>query len=836
MTERFSEQELDRWRTVADEPADELARAMLTAYRAGGSGTGEPGATVDGVDHVDEVAVLGRAVQDVLAAPPSHDDDVGRWLLGGPALPDWADDELIAAGQRFFAKWPLPIATALFCASLPTAYAAPRGAAVMEATSLLGERRAVARRLAGTGYMIFDVMDPTTVLRLQGGGGEGGEGGEDSAAGGGALPLHPGSQAHLTVRSVRLLHALVRQSLLAGGDSTWPPGTTVPINQEELVGTLLTFTVTVLDGLERLGIPVTPAEAAAYLHSWCVVGSVLGIDERLLPLTLDEARAAAKTIAGRQLGPSEAGTALAGELLAEMRLAMPVGCQGLPAALVHRLVPDIAALLRLPSPSPVWRVLVDRGCELIRSCREAPSLRGLVAAGPGAAVGRSVLQLYMDRQEQAGAPDYRVAPGELLRKVRGRGGWRRVARRTARRQRRGDVIGTPAKAGPGGVAATVITLPASVALPIDAADVRAIATEGFTLWERREVLVERNRRITVAYADLSRELARLLAAGRGPDSWDANWCTFASWSSRTIGTFIEKVPDRGAARPTPAGPADAVARAPGPLSAEALTLRSMQRTDGAAFRTLAAGNRVVFLEIGLAVATFLDRIKGRIDDEAEREAQWEAFCEAIAGQLATFATLDESWLLTAPPDPRDLYKGLHEYLVALHTDDPHERSQHVLAGNLLLAAYEQRRVDAYVAAALALFTKRAMRRLVCERAGHLSGFRRWANQGFALLLTRRMELHLPNGEVLAIDEPVPTAPRTADRWPELATDDGVTLPLLQALITRFDLEERSGAPPDGCRNWTSFEQRMRTIGRLFRLRQRQRDLFGDPFATGESGD
>ena len=817
MNERFSDDELDRWRTVGDEPADKLARALLTAYGVDDHG-GSP----------DEIEVLGRAVQALLAGSVSPDDDVRRWLLERPAWPGWADDELIAAGQRFFARWPLPIATTLFCAALPTAYAAPQGAAVMKATSLLGQRGSVARRLAETGHMVFDVMDPTTVLRVPAepgdAGGPGGPGGP-GAPGGQPRSLHPGSQGYLTVRSVRLLHGLVRQTLLAGSDETWPSGGGIPINQEELLGTLLTFTVTVLDGLERLEIPVAPAEAAAYLHTWCVVGWVLGIDEALLPRTLDEARDAARTIARRQLGPSADGTELAGELLLEMRLAMPDGLEGLPAALVHRLVPGVARVLEVPPAGALWLRAVDSACAVIHAGRHAPGLRQLVAAGPGAAVGRSMLQMFMDRQEQAGAPPYRVAPGELLRRVRGRGGWRRVAWRTARRQRRGDAIGTHAHVEPADI--VTVTLPPSVALPIDPRDVRLIATEGFPLWEPVDTLVRRNRCITVAYADLSLELAKVIAGG--DDLWDARWCTFATWSSRTIGTFIENVPERGTPRRPLAGGLRAW------WSAEELTLRSMQRTDGASFRTLAAGNRVVFLEIGLAIATFIDRLGVRADDVQEREARWTSYWRTVEEQLAAFSRLDESWMLTTPPDPDDLRRGLREYFEALHADDRHERSQHVLAGNLLLGAYEQKRVDSYVAAALALFTKRAMRRLVCERTGRLSGFRRWANSGLALLLTRRMELQLPGDEVLKIEEPVPPPPDPGDRWEALATDAGVTLPLLQALITRFELAE-GDAPPDGCRNWTSFDERMRTIGRLFRLRQRQQSLFGHPFATGEPGE
>jgi hypothetical protein len=801
--ERFSDDALDHWRTKGDEPADVLARELLTTY-----GVDEHGAALD------EVEVIGRAMRALMDGPASPDSSVHEWLAEGPDLPDWADDELIAAGQRFFARWPLPIATTLFCAALPKAYAAPHGAAVMTATSRLAERKHVARRLAETGRMVFDVMDPTTKVRVP-----------PSSAGLDPLPLapalRPGSQGYLTARTVRLLHGLVRQTLL-----TRPVGAQLlrsggmPISQEELLGTLLTFTIVVLDGLDRLGIPYSHAEAAAYMHTWSVVGALLGIDEELLPLTVEQGRELGTSIVRRNLRPNDDGRELVEELLDEMRMAMPTGFRALPTALVHRLVPDVARMLDVPDGGPFWPRAVELACKLMQRSRRVPGLRELIAAGPGAAVGRAVLQMYMDRQKQAGVAAWRVEPGDLLGRLEGRGGWRRVARRTARRVRRRDEIGSPVHAVPGGSLAVV--LPPSVALPIDAGEVRVIASEGFPLWERREKLVERNRHITVAYADLSRALARALAGSDGVR--DANWCTFATWSSRTIGTFLEQVPGPGMVVPPAVGLRQR-------FTAEALTRRAMTRTDGAPFRVLAAGNRIVFLEIGLALATFIEMASAPIDDAVEREKRWQELWAVVEESLATFAGLDESWIPTARPDPNDLRRGLRHYFEALHCADPHERSQHVFAGNLLLGAYEQRRVDGYVSAALSLFSKSSMRRLICAGTGRMSGLRSLANQGFARLLTRRMDLYLPGDEVVPIDEPL-RRPTEDDRWVELESDDGVTIPVVQALIDRFDLRAADGVY-DGCRDWSCYADRMRTIGWLFRSRQRQQSLFGDPFPVDE---
>src|SRR5262245_10569560 len=93
---RFTEQRLDRLRLVGDEPADQLARALLTAHGF--------------ADDVDETEVLSLAVRAVVSGPLAAPDDVTRWLAEGPDLPDWADPRQIAVGQRFFCAWPMPIA------------------------------------------------------------------------------------------------------------------------------------------------------------------------------------------------------------------------------------------------------------------------------------------------------------------------------------------------------------------------------------------------------------------------------------------------------------------------------------------------------------------------------------------------------------------------------------------------------------------------------------------------------------------------------------------------------------------------------------------------------
>jgi ER-bound oxygenase mpaB/B'/Rubber oxygenase, catalytic domain len=111
-----------------------------------------------------------------------------------------------------------------------------------------------------------------------------------------------------SIQKVRLMHASVRR--LAAGSPSWKQEWNLPVNQEDLLLTLTSFSWVVLDGLEKLGVTISQADQEAYLHCWLVVGHMLGIRDNLLPSDVASARKLAETIAGRQFGPSPEGKAL----------------------------------------------------------------------------------------------------------------------------------------------------------------------------------------------------------------------------------------------------------------------------------------------------------------------------------------------------------------------------------------------------------------------------------------------------------------------------------------------------------------------------------------------
>jgi len=89
-----------------------------------------------------------------------------------------------------------------------------------------------------------------------------------------------------------------------------------------------------------------------------------------------------------------------------------------------------------------------------------------------------------------------------------------------------------------------------------------------------------------------------------------------------------------------------------------------------------------------------------------------------------------------------------------------------------------------------------------------------------------MVLKLPD-EKLVLGRPLPP-PDGAPLFP--ADLQVITTPLVQALLTRYDL----AGPRDEdrrVRNWASYDDRMNYIANLFRSRQQHEPLFGKPFPS-----
>ena len=118
----------------------------------------------------------------------------------------------------------------------------------------------------------------------------------------------------LSAAKVRYLHASMRYRALNDDPPYDVQENGVPINQEDQAYVLLTFGYVIPLGLEKLGAILTRKEKEAFLHSWKVIGYVMGIDDDLLTDDLDEAKVLFEKIKSRQQARSEKGVKLTNAL------------------------------------------------------------------------------------------------------------------------------------------------------------------------------------------------------------------------------------------------------------------------------------------------------------------------------------------------------------------------------------------------------------------------------------------------------------------------------------------------------------------------------------------
>lgn len=293
---------------------------------------------------------------------PSVED----FVRGGEKVDQEIDTELVHDAQEFFEEHGVAVITALFLASLPQAYLGRRGVQVLDMTGELVANWS--RRIQETGQFLVNVLtrDPTIPER-------------------GRTSLHHGEIGARVVRRVRLTHSAVRWLLKAPYDprlmllsrerlsdpkTLWhlrmsqigePCGDELsePLNQEDMLATLGTFTTVVFTSLGKLGVPFDPHHREAYYHLWNVVGWHLGIgDERaladvdtgrgdrgwlhneILPLGVEEMDSQFKYLRQRLEGESEQGRRLAKTLVQDFSYPLPRPIQGGPAFVVRYLIGD----------------------------------------------------------------------------------------------------------------------------------------------------------------------------------------------------------------------------------------------------------------------------------------------------------------------------------------------------------------------------------------------------------------------------------------------------------------------------------------------------------------
>ena len=193
--------------------------------------------------------------------------------------------EVMVHGQQFFNKHASDIMLLLGLLSLPYCYAAANGAEVLiRSKRILDEPE---KRLLETAEFVFDVMHHEA--------------------------FQAKSKGLVSILKVRLMHAAARWYAKQGNWNTEILGE--PVNQEDMSGTNLAFSLIVIRGLKKLGKTVSNKESLGYINYWNQVGLMLGIEVQLLPTSNKEAYVLERNIRERQFAESESGRRLTKSLL-----------------------------------------------------------------------------------------------------------------------------------------------------------------------------------------------------------------------------------------------------------------------------------------------------------------------------------------------------------------------------------------------------------------------------------------------------------------------------------------------------------------------------------------
>ena len=329
---------------------------------------------------------LDRGVEAIGDAPQSLID----LFAAAERIPAWVDFDRMNLGARTYQRLGPAAMIILSAWSLMNGYRCGPAIKPLVATGAL--EKMAPRRLAETSRFVTEVCQVDGMRR---------------AGAGFALSLR-----------VRVMHALVRRGLLRS--PTWNTrawGT--PINQADMAGTVVEFSLLVLAGARKLGFHFSRDEAEAVVHLWRYCGHVNGVDDRLLRHFAGEESGVrfATMVNSVQPGADQDSVALAAALRAvpsqmattplEKRLSVFVTKyhDGLTRAFNGD---DIADALRIPNRR--WKYSLYPTRAVVRSIELA---RRIVpgASRAAAKLGNRIVRADVNRMLAGAEPEFRPRPG-----------------------------------------------------------------------------------------------------------------------------------------------------------------------------------------------------------------------------------------------------------------------------------------------------------------------------------------------------------------------------------------------------------------------------------------
>jgi hypothetical protein len=230
-------------------------------------------------------ALFERALEHGIDSIPEAPEPLRAFFSEIEEAPLWLERGSLLRACRVVRRFALWHDYVLFSVSLLAGYAS---AGITKTLAATGELEAMApRRIAETSKFLEDLYESPGLERA--------------------------SKGFKSAIRVRMMHAFVRDKLLRDGWETDRWG--LPINQADMAGTVLSFSITYLIGLRLLGFVIPRGDREALIHLWRYTGRLLGVAESLLPVNEKQSLRLLWLVASTQEGPDDDGRALARALL-----------------------------------------------------------------------------------------------------------------------------------------------------------------------------------------------------------------------------------------------------------------------------------------------------------------------------------------------------------------------------------------------------------------------------------------------------------------------------------------------------------------------------------------
>ena len=238
------------YRQLCDAPADQLVQQLFDAY-------GDKTARQVYLQLIHTFSQI-----DIQSLPKEivdfHTQNEKNIRIKHPEKIDIAADFFQSHGHSMF--------LILITKCLPQLYSSYRGSKVLYETGYLvgkDNETLVARRLMETAQFFIDIMS------------------KDS--------FQPGHYGFFSATKVRIIHAYVRKFMWdKGWNEKFSNEYDQPVCQEDMMGTLLAFSVCNIEGIRKMGLLVSEEEADAIVYTWHIAGKLLGVADEFNPDSFEE--------------------------------------------------------------------------------------------------------------------------------------------------------------------------------------------------------------------------------------------------------------------------------------------------------------------------------------------------------------------------------------------------------------------------------------------------------------------------------------------------------------------------------------------------------------------